>query len=59
MIEEWRSGIRVKFSNYPLEMEVVGCDDVGSVICEWSQGEQLVRGYFTPSSLVLVHPVED
>ncbi len=58
MTEQWKSGTRVKCANYPFAMEVVGRDDVGSVICEWSRGEQLVRGYFTLISLVLAEPSE-
>lgn len=58
MTEQWKSGTRVKSASYPFVMDIVGCDDVGSVICEWSRGEQLVRGYFNPISLVLAEPSE-
>jgi len=39
-------------------MTVIGHDSVGSVICEWSQGEHLVRGYVTPTVLVLADDAE-
>jgi hypothetical protein len=55
---EWKSGTCVKLTASSLEMAVVGHDSVGSVICEWSQGEHLVRGYVTPTVLVLADRAE-
>ena len=47
------SGSSVKLGTDGREMTVVGFDSVGSVICEWGDGEgrPTRRGYFTPSLL--------
>jgi uncharacterized protein YodC (DUF2158 family) len=50
---QWNSGTRVKLTPGGLEMTVVGYDSVGSAICEWSRGDHLLRGYFTPTTLAL------
>ena len=55
---QWKSDTRVRISESDREMTVVGRDSVGSVICEWSQGEHLVRGYVTPTVLVLADDAE-
>lgn len=55
---QWSYGTRVKFPSSDLEMTVVGYDSVGSAICEWNRGEQLVRGYFTPTTLALADNAE-
>lgn len=55
---QWKSDTRVRISESDREMTVVGRDSVGSVICEWSQGEQLFRGYVTPTVLVLANAAE-
>ena len=47
------SGSSVKLGTDGREMTVVGFDSVGSLICEWGDGEgrSTRRGYFTPSLL--------
>jgi len=55
---QWKSDTRVRISASHQEMTVIGHDSVGSVICEWSQGEHLVRGYVTPTVLVLADDAE-
>ena len=55
---QWNSGTRVKFPSSDLEMIVVGYDSIGSAICEWNRGEQLVRCYFTPTTLALADNAE-
>jgi uncharacterized protein YodC (DUF2158 family) len=48
----WTSGNCVKFGPTGRKMTVVGFDDVGSAICEWSDdGGQKRCGYVTPSLL--------
>ena len=55
---QWNSGTRVKLIPSDMEITVVGYDSVGSVICEWTFGEHLVRGYFTPTILALADNAE-
>jgi uncharacterized protein YodC (DUF2158 family) len=55
-IDRWESGTVVKLLSGDRRMTVVGLDSVGSIICEWPDGDCLLRGYFTPAVLM---PAED
>jgi uncharacterized protein YodC (DUF2158 family) len=48
----WKSGCLVKLGANGRKMTVVGFDNVGSVLCEWSDDDGPGRhGYFTASLL--------
>ena len=51
-VDRWKSGTVVRLLSGDRKMTVVGLDSAGSIICEWLDGDHLLRGYFTPAVLI-------